>query len=248
MRVTARTTITQDSCVIDNTIHSAQQHHCSHTHNLRSRNRIINGSLTQKAATIGGATCAVRAAFNIRTQFCISSIFQAAVARATAVVTSSSCCPDNSQTTTTYMPQKLQRTVVSLCHDTSAHEGALVGTDITPNSPPVHPFRVMTFNTLADGLAQHGDFIHCPRTILDWEHRLPLLIQEILESQADIICLQEVNHFDQIYTALQPLGYAGGAFLKNPSPATRYGYPPDGLALFYKSSRFQPLSPIQGNT
>lgn len=34
-----------------------------------------------------------------------------------------------------------------------------------------------------------------PREVLDWETRSPMLLEEILESQADIICLQEVNRY-----------------------------------------------------
>eukprot|EP00882_Tetradesmus_deserticola_P021706 GHRQ01023503.1.p1 GENE.GHRQ01023503.1~~GHRQ01023503.1.p1 ORF type:complete len:141 (+),score=23.17 GHRQ01023503.1:276-698(+) len=61
----------------------------------------------------------------------------------------------------------------------------------------VHPFRVATFNILADGLAQSGDFFKVPISCLMWEHRLPLIMQEIRAANADIICLQELNHFGE---------------------------------------------------
>ena len=34
-----------------------------------------------------------------------------------------------------------------------------------------------------------------PREALKWERRAPMLLEEILDSQADIICLQEVNRY-----------------------------------------------------
>lgn len=34
-----------------------------------------------------------------------------------------------------------------------------------------------------------------PISCLQWEHRLPLILQEVREANADIICLQELNHF-----------------------------------------------------
>ncbi len=47
----------------------------------------------------------------------------------------------------------------------------------------------------ADGLAQNGDFVKVPPEVLEWNHRMPLVLAEILESGADIVCMQELNHF-----------------------------------------------------
>jgi nocturnin len=104
--------------------------------------------------------------------------------------------------------------------------------------PSQHPFRVCTFNLLADGLAQSGDFVKVPISCLQWEHRLPLILQEIREADADIICLQELNHFDVLAAALVPEGYSCFFRAKKPSPATKFGFPADGIALFYRHSRF----------
>jgi nocturnin len=106
------------------------------------------------------------------------------------------------------------------------------------SSPSQHPFRVCTFNVLADGLAQSGDFVKVPISCLQWEHRLPLILQEIWEADADIICLQELNHFDVLAAALVPEGYSCFFRAKKPSPATKFGFPADGIALFYRHSRF----------
>jgi mRNA deadenylase 3'-5' endonuclease subunit Ccr4 len=40
---------------------------------------------------------------------------------------------------------------------------------------------------------------------LQWEHRLPLILQEVREANADIICLQELNHFGKQEAAQQQL-------------------------------------------
>eukprot|EP00243_Klebsormidium_subtile_P010882 TRINITY_DN5960_c0_g1_i1.p1 TRINITY_DN5960_c0_g1~~TRINITY_DN5960_c0_g1_i1.p1 ORF type:complete len:339 (+),score=33.97 TRINITY_DN5960_c0_g1_i1:172-1188(+) len=100
--------------------------------------------------------------------------------------------------------------------------------------------RILTWNTLADGLAQHGDFVKVPSKLLDWESRAPLLLRELEEAGADVICLQEVNHFDDCFLPkLEKLGYSGRFQPKILSPSARFGYGADGVALFYKSSRFE---------
>ena len=42
--------------------------------------------------------------------------------------------------------------------------------------------------------------LHCmqvPQYVLAWEQRSPQLIEEIAESKADLICLQEVNRYGE---------------------------------------------------
>lgn len=99
-------------------------------------------------------------------------------------------------------------------------------------------FKVLQWNILADGLAQHGDFCKVPPGCLEWEYRKPLLLQEIFEANADIICLQELNHFEDLRKALKELGYDGAFREKRASPALKYEYPPDGMAVFYRRDRF----------
>lgn len=155
---------------------------------------------------------------------------------------------------------------------------------------------------------QHGCLLSCyspqvPISCLQWEHRLPLILQEVREADADIICLQELNHFgehscprptapcrnvqqssrglwrrrrsklrclstasssagrfmrqgghftcwllstvpavtvatDVLAAALVPEGYSCFFRAKKPSPATKFGFPADGIALFYRHKRF----------
>lgn len=60
-------------------------------------------------------------------------------------------------------------------------------------APP--PLRVLSWNILADGLAQHGDFVNAPPEVLAWEYRLPRIVREIAEARPDIVALQEANHY-----------------------------------------------------
>lgn len=66
---------------------------------------------------------------------------------------------------------------------------------------------VLTFNVLADGLAQNGAFSRAPAACLAWPARLPLLAAELARSSADLLCLQEVNRLDELLAAL-PVHYS----------------------------------------
>lgn len=163
---------------------------------------------------------------------------------------------------------------------------------------------------LQDGLAQNGDFIkvggvvHAPVTqyctdkstsarayllppttqvapeVLEWEARMPLIVSELEEADADIICVQELNKYGEwspvalvgtcslhqyalknfiihAYHELNPLaeelqqhlasrGYQGCFLPKHCSPAARYHCSPDGLAIFHRTDRFEPVSQWHG--
>lgn len=105
-----------------------------------------------------------------------------------------------------------------------------------------HHMTILQWNVLADGLAQHGEFTRVDEQHLQWEHRAPLILRELALANADIICLQEVNHFDDwLQPELAKHGYVGSFWPKAHSPCRDYGYPPDGCALFYREEAFQPL-------
>lgn len=66
----------------------------------------------------------------------------------------------------------------------------------TTNAPT---FSIVQWNILADGLAQNGDFIKVDPGCLEWDYRLPLLLSELQEANADIVCMQELNHFGRYH-------------------------------------------------
>ncbi|KAG2449617.1 hypothetical protein HYH02_005150 [Chlamydomonas schloesseri] len=133
------------------------------------------------------------------------------------------------------------QTGVSAAVSTSCNISKLKRTPVIlnpPRKPPGAHFKVLQWNVLADGLAQNGDFCRVHPDHLEWEYRKPLLLQEIMEANADIICLQELNHFEDLAQVLKELGYEGAFREKHASPALKYEYPPDGMAVFYRSGRF----------
>eukprot|EP00455_Lapot_gusevi_P026220 TRINITY_DN2768_c0_g3_i1.p1 TRINITY_DN2768_c0_g3~~TRINITY_DN2768_c0_g3_i1.p1 ORF type:complete len:316 (-),score=74.70 TRINITY_DN2768_c0_g3_i1:108-1055(-) len=99
-------------------------------------------------------------------------------------------------------------------------------------------FTMMQFNTLADGLGMDS-FVMSPPESLAWSHRSTVILQLILTHQPDVITLQEVNHFHDFFLPeLQRAGYDGLFHQKPDSPAVAFGAPPDGVAIFYKTSVF----------
>ncbi|XP_017113812.1 nocturnin isoform X2 [Drosophila elegans] len=102
--------------------------------------------------------------------------------------------------------------------------------------------RLLQWNILSQTLGQHNDgFVRCPDEALTWEHRKYLIVQEILQNQPDVICLQEVDHFKFLQTVLGSQNYAGIFFPKPDSPCLyiEQNNGPDGCAIFYKRDKLQ---------
>lgn len=105
--------------------------------------------------------------------------------------------------------------------------------------------RVLQWNVLSQALGQENDnFMCCPDEALDWQTRRFQMLEEILEYNPDIICLQEVDHFGLLYRALSSVGYAGTFFPKPDSPCLYVpgNNGPDGCAIFFRSEKFQLMS------
>lgn len=92
---------------------------------------------------------------------------------------------------------------------------------------------VMSFNMLADGLAQHGRFDKVgDKKFLSWEYRKELLLEIVMNSGADIVCLQEVTHFEELATIMMP-SYSKAFFTPKMNSSCRmFGQRPDGCAIF----------------
>eukprot|EP01134_Creolimax_fragrantissima_P003305 CFRG3305T1 len=93
-------------------------------------------------------------------------------------------------------------------------------------------FTVLQFNALADSLAYREAFPISDPECLHWEHRYPLILEEITRFNPTIICLQEVDHYNQIENALMQNGYSG-KFLKKCNDDSL-----DGCAIFFKTHDF----------
>ncbi|XP_019374306.1 PREDICTED: protein angel homolog 1 [Gavialis gangeticus] len=110
---------------------------------------------------------------------------------------------------------------------------------------PLFEFRVMSYNILAQDLVEQGPdlYLHCQPDILNWNYRLPNILQEIQHWDPDVLCLQEVqeNHYwEQLEPTLRMMGFV--SFYKR-----RTGKKTDGCAVCYKHARFQlvSVSPIE---
>ena len=68
--------------------------------------------------------------------------------------------------------------------------------------------QVMSYNVLADGLATQNMHSHASEKELAFEFRAPRVIQEISQSNAGIVCFQELNRIEDYYEAeLKRLGF-----------------------------------------
>ena len=67
----------------------------------------------------------------------------------------------------------------------------------------------MSYNILADQLCHHNSAqFNTSKAICDFNFRGPRIIEEIAQSDASLICLQEVDHIDDFYDSrLQELGF-----------------------------------------
>ncbi|XP_018538428.1 protein angel homolog 2 isoform X2 [Lates calcarifer] len=109
-----------------------------------------------------------------------------------------------------------------------------------PGVSTAFDFSVMSYNILSQELLQDNAYLyrHCDPAVLPWEYRLPNLLAEIQQHNADILCLQEVqeDHYEnQIKPALQTLGYQC-------EYKKRTGKKPDGCAIIFRSSRLSLIS------
>ncbi|CAL8314233.1 unnamed protein product [Lota lota] len=101
-------------------------------------------------------------------------------------------------------------------------------------------FSVMSYNILSQDLLHENAYLYrqCDPSVLPWEFRLPNLLREIQQYDADVLCLQEVqqDHYEtQMQPALEALGYQ--CVYKK-----RTGKKPEGCAIVFKSSRLSLVS------
>ncbi|KAG8443748.1 hypothetical protein GDO86_009067 [Hymenochirus boettgeri] len=101
-------------------------------------------------------------------------------------------------------------------------------------------FTVLSYNILSQDLLEDNSHLysHCRRPILIWSYRLPNILKELADMNADILCLQEVqeDHYKtQIKPSLESLGYIC-------EYKTRTGSKPDGCAICFKSLKFSLVS------
>jgi hypothetical protein len=91
---------------------------------------------------------------------------------------------------------------------------------------------VVTYNLLADCYATPGYFRNTDRSVLDWDERKKALISVLDALDADILCLQEVDHYHSfLLPSLRARGY-DGRYKRRNGPNKR-----DGCATFWRTSK-----------
>ncbi len=86
------------------------------------------------------------------------------------------------------------------------------------------------------------NFTQSPTACLAWNTRKERIIEQILSLDPDIICLEEVDHFEDFFEPLFiDLGYKGLFHPKKDSPCLKMenNNGPDGVALFWRTSRLE---------
>ena len=138
-------------------------------------------------------------------------------------------------------------------HDVSARTGAAVpGTagrewvsaraESTPAAETTTlSFRVVSYNTLADGLAfKHAPELYraVPPGLLPWRARVAGLRAELAHHAADIVCLQEIDRAADVAGFLRAAGY-------DTAYAPRTGGRADGCLTAWRRGRFELAGPPQ---
>lgn len=107
-----------------------------------------------------------------------------------------------------------------------------------------YKIRLLQWNVLAQALSKYKDnFVLCPDSALEWDSRKLRILEGILRYHPDVICTEEVDHFEYLNSHLSSIGYTG---IFNPKPDSPCLYcknslGPDGCALFYRKDRLKLL-------
>jgi mRNA deadenylase 3'-5' endonuclease subunit Ccr4 len=97
---------------------------------------------------------------------------------------------------------------------------------------------MMSYNILADSYAREYSkdlYSNVPWSVLAWDKRVRLVAKEVAHYKPDIVCFQEVDHYEHLRDLLQEHGYTG-------SYVQRTGGRPDGLATFWREKAFAVVS------
>ncbi|XP_031287514.1 carbon catabolite repressor protein 4 homolog 3 [Pistacia vera] len=100
-------------------------------------------------------------------------------------------------------------------------------------------FRIASYNILGDKNAfKHRDlYSNVPLEYIKWSHRKRLICQELFGLSPDIICMQEVDRYFDLFNVMEKAGYVG-------SYKRRTGDNVDGCAMFWKADSFRLLEEV----
>jgi len=115
---------------------------------------------------------------------------------------------------------------------------------LAPNAGKQGSFTVMSYNVLCDNYATRQLYGYCPSWALSWDYRKTAILKEILQFNADLLSLQEVET-EQFWSFFMPeLSKNGYKGIFNPKSRAktmteeerRYV---DGCAIFWHTSKFE---------
>ncbi|CAA7053079.1 unnamed protein product [Microthlaspi erraticum] len=95
---------------------------------------------------------------------------------------------------------------------------------------------VVSYNILGDRNSSYHKELYSNVSFpyLKWGYRKRLICEELIRLKPDIICLQEVDKYFDLFSMMEKAGYAG-------SYKRRTGDNIDGCAMFWKADRFRVL-------
>ncbi|XP_041021503.1 carbon catabolite repressor protein 4 homolog 1-like isoform X2 [Juglans microcarpa x Juglans regia] len=103
-------------------------------------------------------------------------------------------------------------------------------------------FTVLSYNVLSDLYATRKIYDYCAAWALLWGYRRQNLLREIIKYGADILCLQESDHFENFFEPqLAKCGYSAVYKKKTQGVYTGKGYVSDGCATFYRRDLFKEI-------
>ena len=112
---------------------------------------------------------------------------------------------------------------------------------------PIHHvsnvFTVMCYNVLCDKLASRQLYSYCPSWALSWDFRKNVIMKEIKQYDADIICLQEVEsgQFESFFLPELKTAHYYGIFSPKSRAKTMNEQERkrvDGCAIFFKTKKY----------
>lgn len=110
-------------------------------------------------------------------------------------------------------------------------------------SPAPETLSVLSYNILCDKYATKSHYGYTPSDVLSWDYRREIILNELKDHNADIVCLQEVDResFDEYFRReLAADDYRGVFWPKTRAKtmAEKDAKLVDGCATFYKGSKY----------
>ncbi|RMZ98372.1 hypothetical protein BpHYR1_020419 [Brachionus plicatilis] len=106
-------------------------------------------------------------------------------------------------------------------------------------------FRILQWNMLARSLCYMEDNSTVPKEVYEWStYRLWRTLEELVQYNCDILCIEEADAYEQLKPYLHSIGYTSIFCPKFFSPCLDMvpNVGPDGCAIFYKLSLFEPVN------